>query len=543
MHLITPGVAMQPVATVARRGTSPLRALAISSLVLAACALLAPQAQASNLIANPSFESSTSGWGGWQANVSRVPASDAPNGSYVARVNGYAFQSSFSVSATTPPVAYTVAGTSYSASAMVRAATNESGRRPVRLVLVERTKAGANVRVTQSAAVLLGSTYQRVSASATAVASGNTLTMYVAHADAFWNHAFLIDAISLTASAASTGTSSTTTATTATTPAPAPTTTTTTTTTNTTTPTPAPTSTARYFSPTSFWNVPVPANAPSDANSANMISHLRSLVASSGAYLGNSTDWAKPVYEAKATDPMYQMRSWMYPGEGEPYACRVPASAMPSRGSDGHMIVIQPDGSSCDMWMASRWFDGTPLAATVRKSCGTIAGSSPTSWGTMACRGQNGGGAVAAGYAAAGGLVTPAEMKSGNIPHALFMAIPLGGASAIAWPATASDGHDPNPNAMPQGARIQLDPSYDVAASSYPAWKKTILRALQQHGAFLGDTGGVVSFAGTNAFNDAVWRDAGVPDVPALSDLPWDRMRVVQTTPKHVTPSWFPYQQ
>ena len=39
-----------------------------------------------NLIANPSFEENTDGWGPFQATLAREPADDAPDGEYVARV-------------------------------------------------------------------------------------------------------------------------------------------------------------------------------------------------------------------------------------------------------------------------------------------------------------------------------------------------------------------------------------------------------------------------------------------------------------------------
>src|SRR5687768_6443532 len=40
----------------------------------------------SNLVANPSFETNTTGWMGWQSTISRVSLTGAPNGSYVVKV-------------------------------------------------------------------------------------------------------------------------------------------------------------------------------------------------------------------------------------------------------------------------------------------------------------------------------------------------------------------------------------------------------------------------------------------------------------------------
>jgi hypothetical protein len=82
---------------------------------------------------------------------------------------------------------------------------------------------------------------------------------------------------------------------------------------------------------------------------------------------------------------------------------------------------------------------------------------------------------------------------------------------------------------MPEGARIQLDPSFDVAATSWPAWKKTIARALQRYGAYLGDTGGTVAIRGEADVNRGydAWTKAGAPEGASLADLPWAHMRVL----------------
>ena len=51
------------------------------------------------------------------------------------------------------------------------------------------------------------------------------------------------------------------------------------------------------------------------------------------------------------------------------------------------------------------------------------------------------------------------------------------------WRAPCAD----QTNAPANGQHSQLDPSYDT--SGFPAWERTILRALQTYGAYVGDTG------------------------------------------------------
>jgi hypothetical protein len=63
----------------------------------------------------------------------------------------------------------------------------------------------------------------------------------------------------------------------------------------------------------------------------------------------------------------------------------------------------------------------------------------------------------------------------------------------IACPATHTDGANSNANAIPEGARIQLDPSFNVSVQSWPTWEKIIATVLQTYGAYVVDTGGALA--------------------------------------------------
>ena len=90
----------------------------------------------------------------------------------------------------------------------------------------------------------------------------------------------------------------------------------------------------------------------------------------------------------------------------------------------------------------------------------------------------------------------------------------------IACPATHTDGQHLEPAAIPQGARIQLDPTFDVDAQPWPRWEKVLARALQKYGAYLGDTGDSLSFAAEATLDRGydAWSMVGVPaGVPLAS--------------------------
>ena len=118
------------------------------------------------------------------------------------------------------------------------------------------------------------------------------------------------------------------------------------------------------------------------------------------------------------------------------------------------------------------------------------------------------------------------------IPHALQLSLPAGivGNSA-AWPASHHDGSCGSTSCLPEGALVQLDPAYNIDASSYPAWKKKILRALQTYGGYVADRGGTVEIRAETRFDDSVWTSRGIGIGAALDDLPWSRMRILEITP------------
>ena len=166
-------------------------------------------------------------------------------------------------------------------------------------------------------------------------------------------------------------------------------------------------------------------------------------------------------------------------------------------------------------------------------SAGTVVVNDLFGWGATCPLGEHCNGGRAAGFAALGGAVRPEEIAQGHIDHALVLATPYNLAKYIACPATHTDGIAPAP-ALPEGARIQLDPNYDVDVQNWPRWVKIIAHALQTYGAYNGDYSDVVNLYGVTDQNPGVpsWRSVGVPvdQYRNLNMLPWNRMRVIRLT-------------
>jgi hypothetical protein len=240
--------------------------------------------------------------------------------------------------------------------------------------------------------------------------------------------------------------------------------------------------------------------------------------------MANSDAWGKPLAYANVVSRLYAVGCTLYDCAIS-VAGRIPRYATPVTGSDHHLIVIDPTtNTELDQWessynaLADAWSAGSRY-------------SGPTNgWGANCSSGQHCNGAVAAGFAAFGGVVRPEEIAQGHIDHALFMAMPYTRSGFLACPATHTDGIYNDPAAIPEGAHLQLDPAFNVDAQPWPQYEKVIAHALQTYGVYVGDSGGTLSFAGEPNLDRGydAWGLIGVPNPPNLSSLPWGSFRVLQ---------------
>lgn len=279
----------------------------------------------------------------------------------------------------------------------------------------------------------------------------------------------------------------------------------------------------RPFASTSAWNTPIAANTLTDADSAAIVAALTTDPSKIAADL---YEYGTPVYEADASTPRVKVTCTMNWGDCflTHQLVPIPDNAAAASGSDGHLVVVdRTSGYSYELWQA-RKINTTTWSA---------------SWGAVLPLDGDGrstpvtNNAVGAGISRLAGLVRVNEIRNGDIPHALVFSSAKACRGSYRYPATKTDGNSSAANCIPEGARIQLDPSIDVdSIAGITPGERTIAKALQTYGAYVGDTGGAnmafpfevpTSEDGTNPYPAAglAW------DYHNMAHIPWNRIRVL----------------
>jgi hypothetical protein len=278
----------------------------------------------------------------------------------------------------------------------------------------------------------------------------------------------------------------------------------------------------RLYGAKSPLNQPIKASAEIDPASDQMVQGI--VEATRQRPLVLAARWfSVPVFFAGKSTPRYDVPLTA------PWAPRktlkavpIPLAARPDPSSDGYLAVVdRSTGCEYDFWRASRRPDGSWSASWAGKVSVTGSGIFP----------RGAGGARASGFALLAGLVFPEPLRAGRIDHALVISYPYTRAGPPVPPAMSSDGKSIGPNAIPQGARIQLDPNLDLTQLRLRPYEWTIARALQTYGAFVADTGGAVSLFAAHPFGYSRNPYSGLLpnlDYVPLDRIPLDRLRVLR---------------
>jgi hypothetical protein len=295
-------------------------------------------------------------------------------------------------------------------------------------------------------------------------------------------------------------------------------------------------STDAIFAPTSFWYKPIPKMVMLDAKSeAYVAEFLRQKAAYYGTVSVGPYSYSSPVYVAPPGAATTAVGVWDCQKKGytdtdlskQWAAVPIPSNARASLGTDGEMTIYQP--STDTMWefwqmknSKGRWqacWGGKMRDVSASK------GIWPNPYGT-----------TATGLPFLGGQITAEELRRGEIRHVIGIAlVDLEKASVFSWPATRSDGHNPNnaPNRIPQGTRFRLDPTVNVEALNMSAAGKVIAKAAQTYGFVVWDKSGAI---GIRAQNAQTYIAQGQPDpYPALFNgredwavldgFPWEKLQ------------------
>lgn len=282
-----------------------------------------------------------------------------------------------------------------------------------------------------------------------------------------------------------------------------------------------------YFQAAAWLWTPIPSNPVLDPQSSAMGSLL-----AQGTHLANLWDFGVTLRAPQGittNTPRYHVAFDQVPAWGpDPFSTDpmpIPDGTAVPPGSDGQVATADAARNLCfNLWqarasgsgVAASWGSKVPLNGDGRE----LYGSSST-------------GSRIARFAA---VIRAAEIAAGTIPHALFFSTDMAApASVFRYPAAGSDGRnmagvaDP----LPEGARVQLDPSVNLAAIAGITRLELIVgRALQTYGAYCGDNGGarmafIFEYEG-GQYPGQTYQAAGAGwDYFDMPRIPWDRLRVL----------------
>lgn len=286
----------------------------------------------------------------------------------------------------------------------------------------------------------------------------------------------------------------------------------------------------------------IESNPEIDSNSGDMVKGIVSEAAI--GFVIALKQYTVPVYYADESTPRYDVtlkcgKEWEI-GVTKMKNVPIPDWAEPSE--DNHDGEINPDGcggsdsgpdegdfamaiidttTRCeyDFWQAKKK-NGAWTASWANR----IGIDSDGIFGKgLSCRGS--------GFALLNGLIWPDELRNGRIDHALAFAFDLTKAGGPVSPATDSDGSSKGSNAMPEGARVQLDPALDLDSLGLNDYEKTIAKALQEYGMILVDDGGGLTLYAVHPMSAQNNPYEGIlpdKDYPSLENIPADKFRVIK---------------
>lgn len=251
----------------------------------------------------------------------------------------------------------------------------------------------------------------------------------------------------------------------------------------------------RPYDPRSPWNTPIGPRPVVDPRSPAMIA----AIVDNGLPLSSDVDsYTIPVYGFDANTPLRSVRLAGYfssydrgdnsrVGYGFAPVLRripIPVGATPSAGSDGHLVIWNPQtGVEYSFWQFGRDRAGGYTATNGYRYHSSAGYSGRFADGKA---GRGGGTPYLAG------LVRAWEIAQGRIDHALAFAY-KSPSPRFTYPASKSDGEGDEGIDVPEGTRLQLDPA--LTEEDFSRWElrpeaRIIARALQRYGMYVIDNGG-----------------------------------------------------
>ncbi|HTU77796.1 MAG TPA: Ig-like domain-containing protein, partial [Solirubrobacteraceae bacterium] len=306
-----------------------------------------------------------------------------------------------------------------------------------------------------------------------------------------------------------------------------------------------PTSPFRFFSPTSFWNEELPANAPLDPTSTAVMGAFNTEIAQEVAAEKrpaiNTTAFSVPVYTVPADQPLVKVtQTFPYGGklntalQAAWEAVPLPRNAQPAVGGDKHLVVWQPSTNKLwEFWHLEKTEEGwqAEWGGAIQNVSSNSGAYGPEAWPGA----TTSWGASASSLSIAGGLITLEDLEQGQINHALAMALPDTRAGVYASPAERTDGGDTEPLSLPEGAHLRLDPNLNLATLHLPRLTLMIAEAAQRYGIFVRDGAEHVTFyaqdpipTGTEPYAGPHGYFEGQSPGQLLASFPWSDLQLLK---------------
>ncbi len=308
---------------------------------------------------------------------------------------------------------------------------------------------------------------------------------------------------------------------------------------------PAPPVWPQLFSSTSVWNAPVPAGAPIDPASGAMVASLAGeaqaeFTKRTGPWIA-TTNTSTPIVIAPAGQPVVKVAlddptaAWRMSLAAAFAAVPIPPGTRQAAGNDGHLTIWQP--STDRLWEfihAHQDADGTWHAAWG----GAIdhVSTSPGYYTSSSWPGSSSyWGATASSLPVAGGVMQISELRRGHIDHALALNVPFARSGVWSFPAQRTDGRNADPNSLPEGAHLRLDPNLDIAALGLPPAARMMAEAAQRYGIVVRDqTGWALGFSAEdpldapNPYVGSTGLFGGLAPNYLLQKFPWSHLQVLK---------------
>ena len=251
---------------------------------------------------------------------------------------------------------------------------------------------------------------------------------------------------------------------------------------------------ARLHSATSYWNVPLTADAPVHPNSQQIIDFLKADNTTNYLSLAGTSptgEWGMPIFWARRGDKTYAVRNtceWHMPPEFR--SIRIPANAKVDPTSDSEIVIHDlGKGISYALWstvydVATDSWSACGGAVYYLKSKG-LDGRLPES-DDVRNFGHR-------GLAPATFAIRYGEILNGSINHVLKIAVNTTKAEAV-FPMVGHENGTTAQFAPPEGTRLRLKSSVNLATMNLTRPQRIVATALQKYGVVIGDQsgGGVV---------------------------------------------------